>query len=193
MENETHEIIDSVCSYYCKQFKFGYYDADDIYQEAYILCLEALDKFDSERGSLRSFLSTHVRNRLLTLRRDKLFRNNSPCKGCPFRDLAQVSKCKEFINRYDCDLYRDWEGRTSAKQNLMEPVGFDSPENSVLSHQQENELDVEEIKLLYSRIEDSLDFKERKLLLQMMEGAPVNRFKQKDVFDKIRGLLSENG
>jgi RNA polymerase sigma factor (sigma-70 family) len=57
------------------KYTFGYYDVDDIKQEAYIICFEALEKYDPSRP-FENFISKHLSNRLKTLIRDKYSRSN---------------------------------------------------------------------------------------------------------------------
>ena len=54
---------------------YGYYELDDIKQESYIICLEALSKYDKSRP-FENFISKHLSNRLKTLIRDKYSRSN---------------------------------------------------------------------------------------------------------------------
>ena len=65
------KVIDRIAPKYV----FGYYELDDIKQESYIICLEALANYDESRP-LENFLSRHLSNRLKTLIRDKYSRSN---------------------------------------------------------------------------------------------------------------------
>lgn len=55
------------------KFTFGFYDLDDIKQEAITLGMDALSRWDGKRP-LENFIHTHIRNRLNTLKRDKYYR-----------------------------------------------------------------------------------------------------------------------
>ena len=68
-EQEVVDTINKVVSRYAHRFRFGYYDADDIKQEAFIIAMEALDRYDND-GPLESFLAVHVKNRLSNFKRD---------------------------------------------------------------------------------------------------------------------------
>jgi len=70
LDNNVMEIIESIINMIAPSFTFSYYDVDDIKQEARIFALEALKRFDPEKGELRTFLLTHIKNRLINLRRD---------------------------------------------------------------------------------------------------------------------------
>jgi DNA-directed RNA polymerase specialized sigma24 family protein len=65
------KVIDRIAP----KYTFGYYDVDDIKQESYIICLEALSKYDQNRP-FENFISKHLSNRLKTLIRDKYSRSN---------------------------------------------------------------------------------------------------------------------
>lgn len=74
-EDEILEIIDNVSSRYAQKYSFGYYEPDDIKQEAFILSLEALEKYDEVRP-LENFLAVHIRNKLITFIRNNYYRTD---------------------------------------------------------------------------------------------------------------------
>lgn len=73
--SEQQATILKVIDRIAPKYVFGYYQLDDIKQEAYIICLEALDKYDKKRP-FENFISHHLSNRLKTLIRDKYSRSN---------------------------------------------------------------------------------------------------------------------
>lgn len=73
---EVHQVIMLVCEKVAPKYKFGYYTDEDMVAEAYIIACSALDKYNGEHP-LENFLSVHVRNRILSFRRDKYVRPNS--------------------------------------------------------------------------------------------------------------------
>lgn len=62
-------VIDRIAPSYV----FGFYEVDDIKQESYIICHEALQRWDQIRP-LENFLSKNLSNRLKTLIRDRYSR-----------------------------------------------------------------------------------------------------------------------
>lgn len=72
---EQLQTIMKVIDRIAPKYTFGYYDVDDIKQESYIICLEALSKYDQNRP-FENFISKHLSNRLKTLIRDKYSRSN---------------------------------------------------------------------------------------------------------------------
>jgi DNA-directed RNA polymerase specialized sigma24 family protein len=57
------------------RFKFGYYDVDDLEQEAFILALDGFKRWDGVRP-LENFLSVHIHNRLINFRRNRYHRSH---------------------------------------------------------------------------------------------------------------------
>lgn len=72
---EQQKIILTVIDRIAPRYVFSYYELDDIKQESYIICLEALSKYDNSRP-FENFISKHLSNRLKTLIRDKYSRSN---------------------------------------------------------------------------------------------------------------------
>lgn len=60
---EQHEVIDKVCNKVKNKYAFAHYLPEDIYNEAYIMCLDGLTRYDGT-APLENFLSVHVSNRL---------------------------------------------------------------------------------------------------------------------------------
>ena len=71
---EQQETILKVIERIAPRYVFGYYELDDIRQESYIICLEAISKYDKSRP-FENFISKHLSNRLKTLIRDKYSRS----------------------------------------------------------------------------------------------------------------------
>lgn len=67
-------IIHKIAKSRKQKHKFAYFDSEDIYQEIYVLCLDALSRYKPECGLLEHYLNSHVTNRLKNLKRDKYFR-----------------------------------------------------------------------------------------------------------------------
>lgn len=70
---EKTQIIMKIAAEMAGRHTFPNYDRDDIEQEAFIIGLEALSRYDEARP-LENFLRVHMRNRLSNLRRDKYYR-----------------------------------------------------------------------------------------------------------------------
>ena len=72
---QQQEIILKVIDRIAPRYTFSYYELDDIKQESFIICLEAVEKYDNSRP-FENFISKHLSNRLKTLIRDKYSRSN---------------------------------------------------------------------------------------------------------------------
>lgn len=75
--DEAYPIIERLAKSRSVRGAFAYYEKDDIYQEIWCMCLEALNKYDSKIGPIENYLVVHVTNRIKNLRRDKYFRPGS--------------------------------------------------------------------------------------------------------------------
>ena len=71
---QAEPIIHKIAKSRKQKHKFAYFDSEDIYQEIYVLCLDALSRYKPENGILEHYLNSHVTNRLKNLKRDKYFR-----------------------------------------------------------------------------------------------------------------------
>lgn len=66
-------IVEKVADRVCAKYSFGFYESEDIRQEAVMLGLEAWSRWDQVRP-WENFVAVHITNRLRSLRRDKYFR-----------------------------------------------------------------------------------------------------------------------
>ena len=75
-KNMTHqEVIDQiniVVNRISARYTFHGYELDDIKQEAFIICMDAMDRYDPSRP-LENFLSVHLSNRLKNFVRDNYY------------------------------------------------------------------------------------------------------------------------
>src|SRR5262245_57832295 len=115
-EAEVLAAIDKAVNTLAPTYVFGPYDIDDIKQEGRRHAIEVLAKgvYDPTRP-LENFLYTHIKNRLINLKRDKLRRNDAPCRRCHDGDPCGGP------GSY-CATYREWLARNNAKANLMRPL-----------------------------------------------------------------------
>ncbi len=119
-EEQVIETINKVVSRYANRFRFGYYDADDIKQEAFIIAMEALDRYDNDRP-LENFLAVHVKNRLSNFKRDKFFRRP---QDSPDGELPPRSEAKKFLMEpLNIENIRDeHEANMSSTDDFIEAV-----------------------------------------------------------------------
>lgn len=77
-KDQVIETIKQVCSAFKYKYRVGILDEDDVEQEAYLLCHEALEKYDGVRP-LYNFLCVHLRNRLHNIVRNYNVRKIDTC------------------------------------------------------------------------------------------------------------------
>jgi len=75
--DETYvlSVIAQVTQKLAPKYVFASYDIEDIEQEAFIIALEALERYDLDKP-LENFLYTHVNNRLKNFKRDNYYRQD---------------------------------------------------------------------------------------------------------------------
>ena len=110
-EEDVLSSIDRVANGLAYKYKFGYYGVDDMKQEARLLAIEGLERYDSSRGKLETFLWTHVSNRLFNIKRNKYSRPDKPCFDCPLN--AYDPDCKNSINQCLQSIPSSHRSRTS--------------------------------------------------------------------------------
>lgn len=123
MSSDQTEKIREIAKATAKKFVFPNYDEDDIEQEAFIIGLEAMSRYDPERP-LENFLRVHIKNRLSNLRRDKYYRPDTGkaetiqqgkkklLDAAPFNELEYAFsvfdrdslECKELMEYIDARL-----------------------------------------------------------------------------------------
>jgi len=68
-EEETLQIINNVINRIAPKYAFSGYEIDDMKQEAFLICADALERYDNKRP-LENFLSVNLSNRLKNFVRD---------------------------------------------------------------------------------------------------------------------------
>lgn len=71
-EQQVVDQINIVVNRISARYTFHGYDVEDIKQEAFIICMDALDRYDQKRP-LENFLSVHLSNRLKNFVRDNFY------------------------------------------------------------------------------------------------------------------------
>ena len=74
-EQEVMQKINIVVNRISPKYTFNGYEVDDIKQEAFIICMDALDRYDELRP-LENFLSVNLSNRLKNFVRDNYYTKN---------------------------------------------------------------------------------------------------------------------
>lgn len=189
-EKELLAAINNAVRVLAPSFTFGIYDLEDIRQEARMFGLEAVKRWDRIRP-LENFLYSHIRNRLINLKRDKFRRNDPPCLLCHHGENKRSGHPSgEF-----CKKYVEWKRRNERKASLMRPMDFDHlPENCerkvCLESDVEGSVEMAEIMAL---IDERLDVDLRATYLQMLTGKSVPKARRSQVEEAIKEILRERG
>lgn len=152
------------------KYKFGYYDIDDIKQEAFIIGWKVLPKFNGS-APLENFLSVHIRRRLLNFQRD---------------------------NYYRLDIKDDMTKRSKnniAKKNLIDTISIDNvqdehEDNMFYYVEFINDIECKEILKL---IDIHLDIDLRTDYLRMRDGITIAKAKRDKIYEAIHKILEEHG
>lgn len=95
-ESEVVATITKVARHLAPKYTFSPYDIEDIFQEAFIIGMEGLEKYDSGRP-LSGFMFTHISNRLKNFKRDKYYRLD-------IGNAQQIQNTKKNLNEaFDID------------------------------------------------------------------------------------------
>ncbi len=179
------------------KFRFGYYEKEDIEQEVYILCVNALERYDSSQP-LENFLWTHVKNRLCNLKRNKYERKETPCLKCPLYDkLRQVndSQCQKFEDKCDCDLYKKWVYRNNAKKALS--GASSSKETSIIQandvRKELNNHEHAEMEEIFNIIDRELPAELRQDYVKYKYGVRLKKATVAALLETLRSILERNG
>lgn len=152
------------------KYTFGYYDVDDMRQEAFIIGWKVLPKFNGT-APLENFLSVHIKRRLLNFHRDHYYRSDIK------DDMTKRSK------------------NNITKKNLIDTISIDNVqdenEDNMFYHVEFiNDIECEEILKL---IDINLDINLRTDYLRMRDGITITRPKKDKIYEAIHIILEEHG
>jgi len=181
-EEQVMTAMNKAVALLAQTFSFGYFDSDDIRQEAYIFGLEALSRYDPSRP-LENFLYSHIKNRLINFKRDKYHRTDPPCKIC-----AEHGKHPDGSV---CTKYIAWKKRNSSKQNLMRPLDIQnlSDENEKSVRQSHNIIDEATLTEARNLIDEHLSVELRSVYLRIRAGESVPKAKRVKLENALRDLI----
>lgn len=112
-EKEVTDQITVVVDRIAPKYTFYGYTANDLKQEAFIICMEALDRYDTSRP-LENFLSVNLSNRLKNFVRDNYFSSFNEAKAniiqpaqLRMEDTLLSNENHTLSNRLDCQEMAD--------------------------------------------------------------------------------------
>lgn len=97
-QESVMETINCVVRRISGRYTFPGFDADDLKQESYIICIEALDRYEDGRP-LENFLSVNLSNRLKNLIRDNYCKSGEYDK----KKVLSPTSINEKIDVIDTD------------------------------------------------------------------------------------------
>jgi hypothetical protein len=185
-EAEVLAAIDRCANILAPSFVFGYLDVDDLRQEARILGMECLDRYDPARP-LPNFLYAHMKKRLSNFKRNKFFRNDPPCRLC------HDGRHREHDGGRQCGPYLEWLRRNSLKANLTKPVRLDTvPDEREPRMRCESSVETDaQVAELQRRIDVGLPARLRSAYLRMRAGEAVARPLRDEVEHHIKELIRD--
>lgn len=122
-EQQVYSIITKIAKRLAPKYVFSGYEVEDIEQEAFLIGIAGLEKYDPSRP-LENFMHIHINNRLKTFKRDNYYR------------LDYGSEAQKIQDR---------------KKNLLEPVSLDNVYSICSSDQTINDAYTKEILDLIDR------------------------------------------
>jgi len=169
---EEADIILRVARKLAPKFTFGYYDEDDIVQEAFQIACEALPRFDSSKASLESFIYTHLSNRLQNFKRDNYYRMMAVCNNCgDTHDTCEACERRHKLN--------------NAKKQIMSPLNLEhvNYESEILPS---CNMEIQEIRAI---IDKALPVELRADYLRMLDQVRIPRNRKEQVESTIIEIL----
>lgn len=192
-EAKVVAAIEHVARVLAHNYVFGYFDLDDVRQEAARFAVEALPRYDpggfddggEPRRRLENFLFSHVKNRLINLVRDKYHRNDPPC------GLCHTGRQAEHPDGRVCDRYRAWKARQGAKANLARPLDIGGvADECEPALREESAVEAEaHLDEAVARIDAALPPELRADYLRMRAGERLPRGRRAKVVEAVRGIL----
>ena len=181
-EQEFLETFNRVVNRLIFKFRFGSYESNDLFQEAFLLAVDGMKKYDTKRP-LANFLYIHLRNRLYNFKRDNYIRLEVPCTRCPLNAFRPPDCCDAYVDKMDCSLYEGWINRNILKRNLNNALEYNQVGSINEPHMGYNENIIENIntKELLEIIDNELPFTLRKAYLRMLAGDKVNKKEREEI------------
>jgi hypothetical protein len=122
------DVVEKIVKRSINKHTFGYFDKEDIAQEIRLICYEAHQHYNPDRGKLEHFLATSVANRLHNLKRDNSYILPTPCVsyGCEFYN-KQDRGC--MFDKSKCLDWKRYELSYKSKMDIIHPVSMNKYPN----------------------------------------------------------------
>ena len=130
-EEQVVKSIRRVSSLLAKQYMFPSYEEEDIMQEAMIIAIKQIERFDPSKSrnpkksiieKLEDFLYVVINSRLNNFKRDNFCRNNPPCLDCYYGIPCTKGKF--------CKAFNEWKNKNNIKMSIYNPMSLHSNSES---------------------------------------------------------------
>lgn len=185
-KEEVLKTIEKVVAIVSKKYTFAYFTLEDIQQEARLLALKVLPKYDGVRR-LDNFLYIHLNNRLTNLLRDTTHHIHPPCLPC-HQNKYDLCEYKQ-MNEGPCERYLIWQKKNRIKHNIVNPHGIEKVDKSVNAKVGES-FAYEELK---NKIDEALPINLRQPYLKMLAGIKVSKPQREAVQKAVLDILQKKG
>lgn len=191
-EEDVLQVIDRVIDRFYKKFIFSYHEASDVRQEARILALEGLEKYNG-LYPLEHFLSVHIRNRLCNFKRKNYVRIDKPCFNCPFNAYVN-GECTKYNDINECEPFSKWNVKNEAKRNIISPIGlsYTVDDNEQNLHYESDPVDSMSNKEMMAFIDENISVENRSIWLKLRGGIKISKIDQEKVKSELKTMLEEN-
>lgn len=174
VSNSDLELINNIVRDLAPSFVFGYFGVEDLEQEGRLFGLDALSRYNPEKGaSLKTFLTTHIKNRFLTFRRDKYIRT-APKNLSP-------------------EKLEIWLKKHSVKRNLMDAMDIDDERNSdAFANHDEDVASSLLNKELFKIVDRELPVEYRADYRCIVEDVKIPKARREKVLEILRNIINEH-
>lgn len=191
-EEQVLADIEKVVREFSSSFAFGYFDTEDIQQQARLEAIMALPKYQAfdKNGNPRplpNFLYTVVNSRILNLRRNKYKRNDPPCQLC------HNGRQNEHLDGKNCRKYLIWKKTNFTKANLTRPLTLDGISEEGESNIATSEVVIDNAHLnsMKNTIDEKLDPSLRADYLRMVAKEKIPKVRRKRVEDAVKLIIKD--
>lgn len=186
--SDIEDIVEYLVKVKASINTFDCWDYEDVSQEIRIICLNALEHFDSSRvkdeRQLLNYFGRCVDYRLQNLKRDKYIRYAPPFNKKQIEQIERNPKQDEELYQ----KYLNFKISLQRKINIKHPVSIEVIGDSISTSINEQQVITNDIKeYLIVNIDDEL----RPTLVSLLNGETVDNIILKEkIQDKVRELLS---
>lgn len=115
INSDNHLIIWGLANTIAPKYVFANYTKEDLVQEAYMMGMDALTRYDGLRP-LRNFIANHMSNRLKTFKRDHYYRPNAGTAEY-LQSAKRAIMSPGDIDKVNKKYEIDYEGLISISEN----------------------------------------------------------------------------